>query len=248
MVNENSISIIVAALNEEKNLENTVITVSEAAKKSFDEYEVIIFNDGSSDRTGEAAEALAKLDKHFKVIHHESPKCLGAIYKEGFKLARMNYLILINGKDDMFSESFDKIFSLRGQADIVIPYTTNVGERPMFRRAVSGLFVWLLNRMFSLNLKYYNHSVLHKKKIIGSIDIVTNSYAFQAEILIKLIKSGYSYVEVGVIDKFKKDIKTKAFKLKNIITTGLFFARLVNEIYFNNKYKDRRDFSCGRAR
>ena len=235
MINENSISVIVPALNEDKNLEATVETVSQVVKRRFDEYEVIIFNDGSVDRTGEIAEALAKQDKHIRAIHHRNSKCLGGVYKEGRELARMNYLILVNGKCDITQESLDKIFALCGKADMVIPYTTNTQDRSLFRRANSKAFVWLLNTIFRLNLKYYNHFVLHKKEIVNSIDIWTNSYAFQAEVLIKLIKSGYSYIEIGVTDRFEKGIKSKAFKPRNILAIGLFLIRTMHEIYFGKK-------------
>ena len=247
-MNENSISVIVPALNEEKNLEAAVAMVSEAVKKRFDEYEIIIFNDGSSDRTGEVAEALAKRDKHLKVIHHKNSKCLGGVYKEGRALAKMNYLIFVNGKGDIPSESFDAILAQRGKADIIIPYTLNSKDRPIHRRVISQIFVWLLNTIFKLNLRYYNHSVLHKKEIVDSVDIFTNSYAFQAEILIKLIKSGYSYIEVGISDKFEKGIKTKIFKLKNIISTGLFLINIISEIYFSKKYRNKRESILDKVR
>jgi len=236
-MNKNSISVIISALNEEKNLKTVVATVSEAVKKRFGEYEIIIFNDGSSDKTGEIAETLARRNKYLKVIHHKNSKCLGGVYKEGRALAKMNYLIFVNGKGDIPSESFDAILAQRGKADIIIPYTLNSKDRPIHRRVISQIFVWLLNTIFKLNLRYYNHSVLHKKEIVDSVDIFTNSYAFQAEILIKLIKSGHSYIEVGVSDKFEKGIKTKIFKLKNIISTGSFLINIISEIYFSKEYR-----------
>jgi len=232
MPSENSISVIIPAFNEEENLETSIATVSEAVKRKFDEYEIIVFNDGSTDRTGDMAEILASRNENVKVIHHKKPKCLGGVYKEGIKLARMNYLILVNGKCDTTQESLDKIFALRGKADIIIPHTINSKERPVLRRIISKTFISLLNIVFRLKLQYYNHYVLHKRAIINSIDISTDSYAFQAEVLIKLIKSGYSYIEVGVIDNFENDTKTKAFKLQNLMGVILFLVRTMHEIYF----------------
>ena len=89
---------------------------------------------------------------------------------------------------------------------------------------------------------------MHKKEIVDSVDIFTNSYAFQAEILIKLIKSGYSYIEVGISDKFEKGIKTKIFKLKNIISTGLFLINIISEIYFSKKYRNKRESILDKVR
>ncbi len=235
MISENSISVIIPAFNEEKNLEATIIIVSEAVKRRFNDYEIIIFNDGSTDKTGSIAERLVSQNENIKVIHHKRPKCLGGVYKEGVKIARMNYLILVNGKNDTSIESLDAIFALQGKADIIIPYAVNSRERSIVRRIISKSFVVLLNFIFRLNLHYYNHYVLHKRAFINDVNLHTDSYAFEAEALIKLIKSGHSYIEIGIIDNFENDIKTKAFKLKNIIAVALFLGKTIYEIYFRKE-------------
>lgn len=232
MMSEDSISVIIPAFNEENNLKAAIAMVSEVVERRFDEHEIIIFNDGSTDRTGNIAEMLASRNKNIKVIHHRRPKCLGGVYKEGVKIAKMNYLILVNGKNDTSTESLDAIFALRGKADIIIPYAVNSEERPVIRKIISKSFVALLNLIFRLNLRYYNHYVLHKRALINTVNLHTDSYAFEAEALIKLIKSGHSYIEIGVIDNFENDIKTKAFKLKNMIGVVLFLFRTIYEIYF----------------
>jgi glycosyltransferase involved in cell wall biosynthesis len=231
-IDNNSLSVIVPALNEEKFLESTVETVLEAAQSHFNQYEIIIFNDGSTDNTGLVADKISKNNKCVKVIHNKKKMCIGGIYKQGIEMAKMDYIILVNGKNDIAVKELEKIFLLKGKADMIIPYALNKKQRPLKRRIVSGLFVALLNLFFDLNLKYYNHYVLHKRKIINSIKINTNSYAFQAEALIKLIKQGCSYKEVGVNDNFSNDIKTKAFGVRNIFGVANFFFRMSKEVYF----------------
>jgi len=232
MVSENSITIIIPALNEEKRLEATVSTVVRSLKKHFDAFEVIIFNDGSKDRTGEIADSLAKRFDYVKAVHHKAPVCVGGIYKEGIRLSTMSYIMRINGKNDLTEENFDKIFKMREKAEIVIPYTTNINERSMFRKSVSRTFTGLLNLIFGLKLRYYNHFVLYKKKLPASVAIRTDSYAFQAEILIKLIKAGFSYVEVPVEDTYEPGIPTKAFYFANIRMVAVFIFALIYDIYF----------------
>lgn len=234
---EDSLSVLIPALNEEGNLEATVSTVSAAVKKWFADYEIIIFNDGSTDKTSQIADRLVNQYSYVRVIHHRVSTCLGGIYKEGIKLAKMHYVILVNGKNDISENELDKILRLKGQADMIIPHPINAQQRPITRKMFSKSFVWVLNAIFKLNLRYYNHYVLHNRKIVNSIYIQTNSYAFQAEALIKLIKSGHNYTQVGVIDNFKNDIKTKAFSLKNIMGVNLFLIRMIYEIYFKSHRK-----------
>jgi len=228
-----SISIIVPALNEEKHLRNTVGVIAGAAKKRFIDYEIIIIDDGSTDETRNIAERLSKEDSHIKCLHNRRPACIGGVYKQGLKVASKEYIIRVNGKNDITVENLDKIFAYAGMADIVIPYQENFKERPLFRKAASLLFTFFLNFLCGLRLRYYNHYVLCRKALINSLLIRTDSYAFQAEVLIRLIKSGYSYIEVGVNDKFEDDIKSKAFSLQNICGVALFFIQL--PFYIKNR-------------
>lgn len=224
-----SVSIIVAALNEEEEIAATVSTAVQAAKRWFADYEIIVVNDGSTDRTAEIADRLAAESAQVKVIHHRTPQNLGGVYRAGLAAAIGKYVILINGKNDTPEKALDQVFSKRNDADMVIPYTTNTHERSAVRRLVSWSFTTIVNLLSGLRLHYYNHSVLHKTELIKKIRISTASYAMQAEILIKLIKQGATYVEVGVEDVFRQEVRTKAFKLKNILGVLRFLISVAKE-------------------
>lgn len=222
-----SISIIIPALNEEQRIEAAVGTAREAARRDFDNYEIIIVDDGSTDRTGAIADRLAGEDARVAVIHHRKPRCLGGAYKTGLAKAMNEYVILVNGKNDISAGELGKIFALRGQADMIIPYTLNLNERSLLRRLLSKVYVRLLNTLFGLELKYYNHYVLHRRKLVSSVAISTNSYAFQSEALLKLIRRGHSYLHVGVIDTFDKGVRSKALRPGNVVRGCRFLLHML---------------------
>ena len=213
----NKISVIIAALNEEENLELTYKKIVEAIKGRFSEYEIIIFDDGSIDRTGKIADGIALRDKWVSVVHHKKPMNLGYVYRSGIMMASKEYVILVTGDNDVPQEALEDTFDLRGQADIVIPYHINPEIRPLTRRILSKGFVCLMNNLFSLKLRYYNGMVLHKTAVVNSISITTNSFAYQAEVLVKLLKKGHSYIEVGIELADRKKGKSKALKISNVV-------------------------------
>lgn len=235
MKDDSSITVTIPAFNEAASLEATILTVVEAVKRSFKEYEIIIFNDGSTDRTGKLADALARSQKYVNVVHHRKSVGLGGVFKKGLSLARNHYFIRINGKHDIDAENLEKIFRQRGQADLVIPYQENADQRALFRRVISTVFTVLLNAISGLKLRYYNHYVLHRTEDLRSIDIATDSYAFQAEVLIKLIRLGHSYFEVCVTDNFDNDNDSKAFSPKNILGVAKFFFRIIKDRLLNER-------------
>ncbi|MCE9616098.1 MAG: glycosyltransferase family 2 protein [Lentisphaerae bacterium] len=221
-----SISIIVPALNEADRLERAVGIMVAAARRAFEAYEILIFDDGSTDGTDAVADRLAAQDASIVAIHHPRPAGLGGVIRAGHQRARMRYVIWIDGKGATTPEALDRIFALRGQADLIIPYPENIAERSAFRLTFSRLFTRLVNGLFGLQLHYYNHLVMGEAARLRQVTVHTNSYAFQAELLIKLLKSGCTYREVGVRDDFRfEGRRTKAFKLRNILGVLRFFAR-----------------------
>lgn len=232
MLKENSLFVVIPALNEEHNVGPTVEMVQAAVQDYFSEVTIVVFNDGSSDRTGEMVEELARKFKNVRAIHHDTPKGLGYVYKSGIKLSDCEYVILVPGDNEGLQESFAKIFSYAGTTDIVIPHTSNPEVRPLTRQIISKTFVMVLNALFGLKLKYYNGCVLHRTEIINSIEIKTDSFAYQAEALVKLIRQGYRYVEVGTPIQKRSSGGSKAFRWRNIVTVSTAIFDLAREVYF----------------
>ena len=232
MATDNSITIVVPALDEERNLAGAVRTMIDVAERSLDNYEILIFNDGSTDRTGEIADELAAEHEHVFAFHHEQSKSIGGVLREGRRRARMEYMIWVDGKGATTAEALDAIFAKRGQADLIIPYPTNTIERPRRRRVVSWTFRTLVNTLFGLKLRYYLHLVMCRTELARQFTIRTNSYAYQAEALVKMIRSGCSYVEVGVRDRYDDEGRaSKAFRLGNVLGVGAFLLRTLWDVY-----------------
>ncbi len=81
------LSIVLPAYNEEANVESTVEHVSEVAQGLDRAYEIILVNDGSSDRTGEVARDLEERVPHFRLVEHYPNRGYGGALKAGFEAA-----------------------------------------------------------------------------------------------------------------------------------------------------------------
>ena len=90
MTQTSSVSIVVPALNEEKNLEATIESVRQIVPRFFPDWEILIFDDGSTDTTGKIADRLAVGDTRIRVTHHASPRNLGGCYREGVRQSKKN--------------------------------------------------------------------------------------------------------------------------------------------------------------
>ncbi|MFH1867507.1 MAG: glycosyltransferase family 2 protein [Candidatus Omnitrophota bacterium] len=237
-----SISIIVPALNEEKNLRPTVETILSAVNNSFSKFEIIIFDDNSSDFTLLIAEELRDSNKNIKVVHNDETMGFGYNFKKGVELAQNDYITIFPGDNDLYESSIIDIVKLIGSADCIISYTTNIPcDRPLWRRIISRCFTMTLNTIFGLGLRYYNGVVIHRADIIKDLTLTTYGFAFQAEALIKILKSGHSFTEVGIELKGRKYGTTKAFNIKNAISVLKTVAGLFSRIYIRERdiYSDK---------
>lgn len=221
-----SLTVVIPALNEEANLEGAVRTALTTVPQHFDDWEIIIINDGSVDATDKIAERLALENSCIRVVHHKSPKNLGGCYKEGIRLASKEYLIMLPGDNECGKKMLQDILSLVGTADIIIPFTDNMEVRPIGRRLLSSTFVKLLNLLSGHTLRYYNGAVLHQTKLLRSISIATDSFGYQAEALVKLLRRGHSYRELPTYITYRPTGKSKALRLENILQTARFLASL----------------------
>ena len=86
------LSVFFPMWNEQDYIERAVDAAKEECEElqtlgDIADYEIIIVNDASTDRTAEIADALAAADHHVKVVHHPQNRKLGGSMKSGYAAA-----------------------------------------------------------------------------------------------------------------------------------------------------------------
>jgi len=230
-VSKPSISFIVPALNEEGNIGAAVQTIRDAVGSDLtDDYEIILVNDGSTDKTGDLMERIAKADPRARVVHNPRNLGFGGAFKSGLAQARRDYVIRICGDNGVPAPSVRMVLDQIGKADIVIPYIANPEFRSWSRRFGSWGFTTIVNALFGLHVPYYNHSAVFPRRALDTIQITTDSFAYQAEALVKLLKAGYTYVPIGVRDIARAHGRSTALKPKNLVNVVRALVHLVKEV------------------
>lgn len=226
-----SITLIIPALNEEGAIRQTAEESLQVALDHFDEVDMILIDDGSSDRTGAIMDDLAGKHQAIRVLHNGRNLGLGASYKRGVAEARGAYVMLLCGDGAMPGSALPAIFDRVGQADIIIPYIRNLRHlKTRSRYLLSRTYTALLNLVSGLDLHYFNGLPVHRLDRLRSIEIKSNGFGFQAEILVKLIKGGCTYEQVGVNAVERKN-QSSALRPRNVISVSRTIARLLVELF-----------------
>lgn len=226
-----SISLVISALNEEILLEDFVFEVIDIISSRTDKYEIILIDDGSTDRTGIIMNHIAQKYPEVRVLHNTRNLGLGASYKRSIAEAKYDYLMMLCGDGGMPSESLPDIFNAIGKADIIVPYMSNLQQiKTPFRYRLSRAYTFLLNKLFNQNIYYYNGLPVHRTELLKNLNIVSTGFGFQGEVITKLIKSGCTYTHVCVKGAEKTN-RSNALSFKNALNIIVTFSNLVWELF-----------------
>jgi len=227
-----SLSIIITALDEEQNLESNVKKVVSSVAPVIEDFEIIIINDGSHDKTRAIADRLARQDRRISAYHNAKNMGIGYSYKRGVSLAKKRYVVWMAADDAADYPSFRRTLTFTGQADLIIPYITNKELRSKFRNFVSNMYVDTLNLLFGLDINYYTSYVIIRKYLVRDLTGISNGFTYMPEIVVILVRRGCSYKQVPLKQGQRPFGKSKMFRPKNIALNFFSIAKLIYRIYF----------------
>lgn len=232
-----SLSVVIPAYNEEKNLRDAVRAVFDGIGNRFESYEIFIINDGSADKTGEIAEHLANDNPNIKVIHHRPNRGLGYSVRSGYDKVTKEYTMWYPGDNGMMEQSLAEMMKYTGQADIIIPYIADTHFRSFFRRMVSRAYVMAYNLIFGLKIRYYNGVNIYRSDLVKTTQTSTDGFAMFAEHLIRIVKQGCTYIEVPTYHRQRVHGTSKAFRFKNLWGVAKTLFILIWDIHVLGKYR-----------
>lgn len=193
------LSVFFPAYNEEKNIKNTVERAAEILPQIASKYEIIIVDDGSTDKTGKIADEIAGEDKFIRVVHHHPNKGYGAALKSGFLNSRYSWVAFTDADGQFDFSEIKKFLPFTDKADLILGYRIKRADSILRR---FGAFVWFLiaRILFGLDVKDYSCGFkLIKRRVFEAVQpLEAEEKITQIEILIKAKRQGFKFAEVGV--------------------------------------------------
>ena len=233
-----SLTVIVPAFNEEPHLERAVAAYERAVASVCADYEFIVFDDCSRDRTGEIADRLAAANSRIRVVHNARNRGLGYNVREGVRLAAKSHCMFLGGEGDVLEESVRALLAHLGEADILIPFVGNPEVRPLIRRAISRLFTGSVNLLFGLRLRYYNGCAVFRTEDIRGVRMSTDSHAFQAEVLVRLLRRGHTFTQLPY--RIARTVGSESFRPRNVAGVIGTLLRLLLDVRQERRGQDSR--------
>ena len=194
-------------LNEEANVGRYIERAEATLRKATDDFEVILFDDGSTDRTYEIAVEYARSRPWLRVVKNPGNRGPAYCMRQGFPLATKDYVFwqtcdwaydieIMLSRVDLLQQ-FDVLqgvrfgsLSLKGMAE---------SRSDSFRKGViSAVNYWLVRGLFGLPLSDYQNVTLYPTELARSIYLQSSSSFANPEMLLKSWWKGTSFQEVPV--------------------------------------------------
>ncbi len=220
------LTIIIPVYNEEKTIGKVIKKVKTISLPGIKK-EIIIVDDGSTDKTPQHIREIAKKDKNIRHLLHLENKGKGAAVRTALKSAKGEYILIQDADLEYDPDDIPLLLQpiLEKQAEVV--YGTRLKRMPNFRRderTIQFFIHYLGNKMLSfITVLLYGQMIsdmetgykLFPKKALSKMSITAKSFDFEPEITAKLIKQGYKIHEVVIKTNprgYSEGKKLKAFR------------------------------------
>lgn len=219
-MNPFSISFVFPMFNEAENIGNTVDRAVNLARELTNDYEVIVVDDASTDKSVETVKAIAEKDCHIKIISLKTNTKMGGAIREGLKNVSKEVIIYTDSDFPAKEDDIKKALGMLEDADIITSYSLVIKDRKLTRIIMSKTYNFLVQLFFGLNIPDVNGALkIYKKKVLEAIKPKSNSPFIHPEIFAEAVKSGFIIKQYGIIFEPRTKGKSSVAKMNVIART-----------------------------
>jgi glycosyltransferase involved in cell wall biosynthesis len=193
-----SISVFFPCYNEEANVATTVnkaLTVLDAIGA---DYEIIVVNDGSADRTGQITNQLAAANPRIKAVHHPKNRGYGGAVQSGIRTSTKEFIFYTDGDGQFDMGEMPALLPLMNEYDIVACWRID-RQDPWIRKLNAWCWTRLVNFVFGMRIRDVDCAFkLCRRQIFDTMPLRSTGALISAEILARAVRKGCQITQKGV--------------------------------------------------
>lgn len=193
-----SISVVLPAYNEEGNIYDVVNSVSAVLHCLTDDFEIIVVNDGSVDKTHKILEDLRSCDNRIKIVVHYKNQGYGAALISGFQNAGKEIILMMDADRQFNISDITKLIPYIEDFDIVTGFRI-IRKDNSFRYLLGYSFNFLTKIIFGLSSRDINCGFkLFKASLIHNMRLTAKGALINVEIMALANKRKVKIKEIGI--------------------------------------------------
>lgn len=196
------LSVIVPCFNEQANIEELVLRVTNLFEKNALNGEIILVNDESTDGTGAEIAKFTKKFKNVVGIEHRVNSGIVEAWHSGLKKAQGKYVLTIDADLQYRAEDIVGLYSeiKKGDYDLVQGWRKEYKGKEFFRSFLSKSLSFLLNMLFFIRLPDIKSGfVIYERRVFADILDSRDKYrTFQHFFILAALKKGYRLKQIPI--------------------------------------------------
>jgi len=212
-----SLSIFFPCYNDAGTIASMVELATLTAKKISSDFEIIVIDDGSVDRSREILNELKLKNKYLRLVFHEKNKGYGGALISGFGHAKKDFVFYTDGDFQYDVAELEKLAGkLSDSVDIVQGYKVKRND-PWYRILVGNLYNFVVILFFKINIRDVDCDFrLIRRSAFSLVNLTHNSGVITVEMVFKFQRAGLKFVEIPVSHFHRSYGSSQFFNIKRI--------------------------------
>ena len=221
------LSVFFPAYNDAGTIASLVMTALMTAEKLTSDFEVIVINDGSADRTAEILDELVRVYPRLKVVHHVRNRGYGGALRSGFETASKEWVFYTDGDGQYDPAEMTVLWKRKGD-DVDLVNGFKISRSDPFHRIVIGrVYHHTVKLLFGLRVRDVDCDFrLLRRTMFDRIHLEKNSGVICLELMKKITDAGFRIAEVPVHHYHRAYGRSQFFNFGRIFRTGIDVLKL----------------------
>ena len=232
-----SISAFFPVYNDWGTIPSMVLMANSVLEKVARDYEIILVDDGSKPMTKKVLKELAKKMDKVRIITHENNKGYGGALKSGFYNAKYELIFYTDGDAQYDPLELPLLLEkFNDDTDIVNGYKISRSD-PVYRKIIGRLYHYTTRMMFGFKIRDVDCDFrLIRRSMFDDLKLEYNSGVVCVEMVAKMTKKNFRFVEVPVHHYYRVSGKSEFFNFKRIFKVGKNLIKLWYKIRIKKIY------------
>jgi glycosyltransferase involved in cell wall biosynthesis len=232
------LSVFFPAFNDSGTIASLVITAIKTAERLTPDFEVIVVNDGSADRTAEIADELARVYPQVRVVHHDRNRGYGGALRSGFAAATRDLIFYTDGDAQYDPAEMEALWSAFDEnVDLVNGFKISRSD-PLHRIVIGRLYHHTVKTLFGLRVRDVDCDFrLMRRAIFDRVSLEKSSGVICLEMMKKIQDAGFRIAEVPVHHYHRAYGRSQFFNFRRLFKTGIDVMHLWVELVIRGQHR-----------
>ena len=219
-----NLTVVIPAYNEEHGLTKVLPELSENLKNGW---EVIVVDDGSTDKTAEIVKGYEKI----RLVKHPYNKGYGAALKTGIRAAKNEAILLMDSDGQHSIKDFHRIIKKFREGDYDLVIGARSSEAYQVKTRVPGKFLLTKTAEYLMGTKIKDLNsglrIFKKSKVVPFFNILPNSFSFSTTSTLAFLKEAFNVVYIDIETEKREGRKSSVKFARDGSRTLLLITRVI---------------------